>query len=163
MGKDSPANDKCGAIPYRRCQVDRQGKQGKAEFGYLYPTHKKYTSNPLKIGTKNTVLLSVRAPVGDVNMAQIEYCIGRGLSSLSLKEGDNRFLFYILQFIKPSIAKEGTGSTFKAITKPKLQSIKIPLPPSPNKKKSPMCFPPYMKPGKRQKQLSRLSGNLKSP
>lgn len=120
---------------YNEKGIGKPFLQGKAEFGYIYPTHKKYTSNPLKIGAENTVLLSVRAPVGDVNLAQIEYCIGRGLSSLSLKQGDNKFLFYLLQFIKPSIAREGTGSTFKAITKPKLLSIKIPLPPLEEQKK----------------------------
>ena len=120
---------------YNEKGIGKPFLQGKAEFGYIYPTHKKHTSNPLKIGAENTVLLSVRAPVGDVNLAQIEYCIGRGLSSLSLKQGDNKFLFYLLQFIKPSIAREGTGSTFKAITKPKLLSIKIPLPPLKEQKK----------------------------
>lgn len=72
--------------------------------------------------------MSVRAPVGDVNIADIEYCIGRGLSSISLINGDNQYLFYNLTFIKPSIEKEGTGSTFKAINKSKLEDVKIPLP-----------------------------------
>jgi len=79
--------------------------------------------------------MSVRAPVGDVNIADIEYCIGRGLVSISLINGDNQYLFYILVFFKPSIEKEGTGSTFKAINKSKLEDVNIPLPPLPEQQK----------------------------
>jgi len=109
--------------------------QGKAEFGFLHPKHVKYTTKPLKIAMKGSVLLSVRAPVGDVNLADQEYCIGRGLSSLSLTEGNNIFLFYLLNYFKSKIESEGTGSTFKAINKSKLENFKIPLPPLPIQQK----------------------------
>lgn len=109
--------------------------QGKADFGSLHPKHIKYTTKPLKIAKKGSILLSVRAPVGDVNLSDIDYCIGRGLSSLSLRKGDNIFLFYLLYYHKSEIEKEGTGSTFKAINKIKLQNIKIPLPPLPEQQK----------------------------
>ncbi|MCK4613981.1 MAG: restriction endonuclease subunit S [Thermoplasmata archaeon] len=105
--------------------------QGKAEFGAISPKNIKYTTDPKKIAPKGSVLMSVRAPVGDVNISDIDYCIGRGLASISLKKGDNRFLFNLLTYLKPEIAKEGTGSTFKAINKSKLQNLKIPLPPLP--------------------------------
>jgi len=109
--------------------------QGKAEFGEVYPRHIKFTTDPKKTASKSSVLMSVRAPVGDVNIAKINYCIGRGLASISLWEGDNRFLFNLLSFLKPIIEKEGTGSTFKAINKSKLREIIIPLPPLPEQKK----------------------------
>jgi type I restriction enzyme S subunit len=102
--------------------------QGKAEFSTIYPRHIKFTTKPLKIATKDSVLISVRAPVGDVNIANIDYCIGRGLASISLNNGENRFLFYLLTYFKPEIEKEGTGSTFKAINKTKLQNFLIPYP-----------------------------------
>jgi len=108
--------------------------QGKAEFGSLHPKHVKYTTKPLKIAPKDSVLMSVRAPVGDVNMADIDYCIGRGLASISLFDGDNVFLFHLLTLLKSEIEKEGTGSTFKAITKTKLMDFKIPLPPLPEQR-----------------------------
>jgi type I restriction enzyme S subunit len=104
--------------------------QGKAEFGPIHPTHIKYTSKPLKIAKKDSILLSVRAPVGDVNIANINYCIGRGLASISSIAGNNLFLFYLLMFLKQNIEKEGTGSTFKAINKNKLQNLIIPDPPT---------------------------------
>ena len=105
--------------------------QGKAEFGRVYPSPVKYTTNPLKIGKTGSVLISVRAPVGDVNIANMDYCIGRGLASISFKNGYgyNEYLFYCLQFLKPSLEKEGYGSTFKAIGKEVLTKFQIPLPP----------------------------------
>ncbi len=106
--------------------------QGKAEFGALHPTHVKHTTKPAKIANKGSVLMSVRAPVGDVNLANIDYCIGRGLASLSM--ANNQFLFYLLKYFKTSIEKEGTGSTFKAINKPKLKNIIVSVPPIPEQK-----------------------------
>jgi Restriction endonuclease S subunits len=105
--------------------------QGKAEFGRVYPTPIKYTEKPLKIGKTGSVLISVRAPVGDVNIANMDYCIGRGLASISFRNGYgyNEYLFYCLQFLKPFLEKEGYGSTFKAINKEVLTKFQIPLPP----------------------------------
>lgn len=105
--------------------------QGKAEFGKVHPSPVKYTTKPLKIGKTGSVLISVRAPVGDVNIANVDYCIGRGLASISFKNGYgyNEYLFYCLQFLKPLLEKEGYGSTFKAIGKEVLRKFQIPLPP----------------------------------
>jgi type I restriction enzyme S subunit len=105
--------------------------QGKAEFGRVYPIPIKYTEKPLKIGKTGSVLISVRAPVGDVNIANMDYCIGRGLASISFKNGYgyNEYLFYCLQFLKPLLEKEGYGSTFKAINKEVLTKFQIQLPP----------------------------------
>jgi len=102
--------------------------QGKAEFGPFYPRHIKFTTSPLKIAESGSILISVRAPVGDVNIANINYCIGRGLASISVRKGSNIFLFYLLKYFKQNIEKEGTGSTFKAINKNKLENVKIPWP-----------------------------------
>ena len=125
MGQSPPGNT------YNEISDGIPFLQGKAEFGSINPKHIKYTTKPLKMAPEGTVLISVRAPVGDVNIADINYCIGRGLAALCLRDGENLFLFYILNFLKPEIEKEGTGSTFKAINKSKLQEFKIPLPPLP--------------------------------
>jgi type I restriction enzyme S subunit len=105
--------------------------QGNAEFGDTFPKHKKFTTEPSKIASKSSVLISVRAPVGDTNIADLNYCIGRGLASISLKNGDNKYLLYLLRSMKPMIEAKGTGSTFKAISKSILYDIEIPLPPLP--------------------------------
>ena len=109
--------------------------QGKAEFGSTAPRHIKYTTRPQKIAPRGSVLISVRAPVGDVNIADIDYCIGRGLASLSMHAGDNTFLFYMLSYRKEDLEAEGTGSTFKAINKSKLQAFPFAFPPPPEQKK----------------------------
>lgn len=105
--------------------------QGNAEFGDIFPKHKKFTTEPSKIASKGSVLISVRAPVGDTNIADLNYCIGRGLASISLKNGDNKYLFYLLRSLQQKIEDKGTGSTFKAISKSILNNIEIPLPPLP--------------------------------
>jgi type I restriction enzyme S subunit len=105
--------------------------QGNAEFGDTFPEHKKFTTEPSKIASKGSVLISVRAPVGDTNIADLNYCIGRGLASISLKDGDNKFLLYLLRSMKPMIEAKGTGSTFKAISRSIINKIEIPIPPLP--------------------------------
>jgi type I restriction enzyme S subunit len=106
--------------------------QGKAEFGEIYPQPIKWCDKPIKIAEKNDILISVRAPVGDLNLADQKYCIGRGLAAIRLKNNvDPFFLFNCLNFFKNQILTYGTGSTFKAITKEILENFKIPLPPLP--------------------------------
>ncbi|MBN1328584.1 MAG: restriction endonuclease subunit S [Candidatus Heimdallarchaeota archaeon] len=122
MGQSPPGssyNDKGQGMPFL---------QGKAEFGRISPQHIKYTTKPMKIAELNSILISVRAPVGDVNIANIKYCIGRGLASISFRKGDNLYLYYLLIHYKNYLELEGTGSTFKAITKNKLAKFKIPYP-----------------------------------
>lgn len=104
--------------------------QGKAEFGEVYPTATRWCSNPIKRAREGDILVSVRAPVGDVNMASSECCIGRGLAAIRPKgELDRFYLFNYLKLSKQRLAGEGTGTTFKEITKSKLGDYKIPLPP----------------------------------
>ncbi len=106
--------------------------QGKAEFGSIYPQPIKWCSVPLRVAKRGSVLISVRAPVGDVNLAQRDYCIGRGLAALSGREAlNNDFLLCFLINAKPHLEEKGTGSTFKSINKSVLQNLPIPLPPLP--------------------------------
>lgn len=103
--------------------------QGKSDFGETYPSPRIFCSKPLKVAIENDVLMSVRAPIGDVNIASEECCIGRGIAAIRCKEDVNyKYLFYILDFMKEKIARLGTGSTFKAINKMMLSSIEIPVP-----------------------------------
>jgi len=103
--------------------------QGKAEFGNVYPSETKYTTKPLKIAKIGSVLISVRAPVGDVNIADKEYCIGRGLASIKVLKVDNFFLFYFLHKERTKLQQCSCGSTFQAIKKEHLENFLIPLPP----------------------------------
>jgi len=104
--------------------------QGKTEFGEKYTSNKKYTTKPTKFAKKNNILMSVRAPVGAVNFANCDCCIGRGLCSFEPYENLlNDYLYYYFKLNEDKIARMGTGSTFKAITGKQIRSLKIPLPP----------------------------------
>lgn len=103
--------------------------QGKAEFGDIYPKARKYCSKPNRIANEGDILLSVRAPVGDVNLLPFICCIGRGLAAIRCKDKlNNYFLFNYLLQSKSKIASLGDGSTFKAIGKTVVKNIRLPLP-----------------------------------
>ena len=100
--------------------------QGKTEFSDIYikePTI--YCNSPIKVVEENDILMSVRAPVGDVNIATQKSCIGRGLASIKSKKIDYLYLFYLLKEQKSKIEKIGVGSTFKAINKNNISTLKI--------------------------------------
>jgi type I restriction enzyme S subunit len=114
---------------------NREGKglpflQGKMEFGDIHPSHILYCSQPIKIAEPNDILISVRAPVGDVNVAPYRLCIGRGLAAIrfNLNKANHWFYFYYFQKIKNLLENLGKGSTFKAITKEDLENLKVPYP-----------------------------------
>ena len=105
--------------------------QGNAEFSTLYPNHKKWTTAPHKMSNKGDILFSVRAPVGAINIADQEYCIGRGLAAIEPNETLNQeYLQYCLFFLAEILKSKATGSTFKAVTGKTLKLFEIPLPPS---------------------------------
>ncbi len=108
--------------------------QGKAEFTNLHPIASVYCTDPLKIAKKGSVLISVRAPVGDVNIADQDYIIGRGLGALLLKDGFNPFLFFSLLYNKERLKSQGSGTTFDSITKSTLANFSIFLPPLPEQR-----------------------------
>ena len=109
--------------------IDKKGLpfyQGKTEFGDIYIKESNiYCNSPIKIAEKNDILMSVRAPVGDVNIAIHKSCIGRGLASIRVKKIDYLYLFYLLKEQKTKIEKMGVGSTFKAINKNNISSLKM--------------------------------------
>lgn len=100
--------------------------QGKAEFGTKNPIPINYCSAPKKVAKKNSILISVRAPVGELNIADKLYCIGRGLASV---ESDNtKYMFYLLTSVKKHLISLSTGSTFEAITTNDLNQTFFPTP-----------------------------------
>lgn len=105
--------------------------QGNADFGELTPETRYYCNNPTKLAKKNDILLSVRAPIGAINIATETCCIGRGLAALTAKENltDVKYLYYIIKQKHAELNHRGTGSTFKAINKQNLSEILCPLPP----------------------------------
>jgi len=103
--------------------------QGNRTFGYRFPKIDTFCSNPTKIAKKGEILFSVRAPVGDINIANQDICIGRGLAALKAKNDNNIFLFYLLHFLKREILNSEGGTVFGSINKKDLENLKILIPP----------------------------------
>ncbi len=103
--------------------------QGKADFGEVQPIPRKWCTQPTKISDVGDVLISVRAPVGPVNLTAEKCIIGRGLAAIRPETNiETKYLFYLLHAFKNLIESMGTGSTFQAISKRDLQSFEIPIP-----------------------------------
>ena len=105
--------------------------QGKVQFGQTFisePT--KWTTDPRRMAEKDDILMSVRAPVGPVNLATQRVCIGRGLAAIRAKNDRllTRYAFYILLHLGPEITGNA-GASFSSINKRQIESIEIPLPP----------------------------------
>lgn len=103
--------------------------QGNAEFGARYPTPRHYASDCPKVVEGGDILLSVRAPVGEVNVAPERLCIGRGLAGLRPNGGDPDFLYFALGGLASVFARLSQGSTFDAINGKDLRSIPLLVPP----------------------------------
>ncbi len=102
--------------------------QGNAEFGTKFPKILKWCNSPRKLAEKGDILVSVRAPVGDINIAPVECCIGRGLAALRGTKIYNDYLYFVMNYFKDTLVKIGQGSTFEAINKKDLFELKIPFP-----------------------------------
>lgn len=115
-------NEKKDGIPFY---------QGNADFGQIHPVTIHYCNKPTKVANKFDVLLSVRAPIGAINIATERCCIGRGLCAITQNESISyyKYIYYVLKKKNSELKAKGTGSTFKAINKASLINLKIPLPP----------------------------------
>jgi len=98
--------------------------QGRTDFGYRFPSITSYTTQPKRNAKKNDILISVRAPVGDLNIATENCAIGRGLGALRSKLKCNSHLFYTLQNLKSYFdISDGEGTIFGSITKGDLHNV----------------------------------------
>ena len=102
--------------------------QGNADFGARYPVTRKWCSEPTKMAAPNDILISVRAPIGAMNFARENCCIGRGLAALTPDKSKAlpEFIFWLLKGKNAELNSKGTGSTFKAISRKVLEEIMIP-------------------------------------
>lgn len=103
--------------------------QGRAEFGSRFPTIRLFTTEPKRMASKNDVLMSVRAPVGDLNVAHETCCIGRGLSAIHAKNGCQSFVLYTMFSLQDQLnVFNGEGTVFGSINRDSLNSMPIYLP-----------------------------------
>ncbi|CQI96600.1 restriction endonuclease subunit S [Yersinia sp. HM-2024] len=103
--------------------------QGSTDFGWLFPTPRQYTTSPARMAKKGDILLSVRAPVGDMNISNADCCIGRGLAALNSKSHSDGFLFYVMKYFKQVFDRRNAeGTTFGSMTKDDLHSLQVVCP-----------------------------------
>ena len=103
--------------------------QGSTDFGLRFPDIRQYTTSPSRYANKGDILMSVRAPVGALNIANNDCCIGRGLSALSSKIGSMTHLYYLMNDFRLKFeGMNSAGTTFGSITKNELFSLPVIIP-----------------------------------
>lgn len=120
MGQSPPGdtyNDTKDGLPFF---------QGRTDFGFRYPENRKYCSAPSRVANADDTLISVRAPVGDLNMAWEKCCIGRGVAAARHKSGSVSFTFYSLRALQPELQLyEHTGTVFGAINRKQFEKLPV--------------------------------------
>ena len=123
MGQSPPGhtyNDTGDGLPFF---------QGRSDFGFRYPGNRKFCTAPNRIAEPEDTLVSVRAPVGDINMAWERCCIGRGIASLRYRVCAASFTYYTVQALQVRLREyENTGTVFGAITRTQLARLPIQQP-----------------------------------
>ena len=102
--------------------------QGNAEFGTRYPTAVFSCTKPGRLSKVGDILISVRAPVGEINVADREYCIGRGLAAIRMPDAERLFGWFLIEASKHRLRRVSQGSTFDAINKDDLAQLPVLLP-----------------------------------
>lgn len=104
--------------------------QGRADFGSRYPNVRLFTTDPRRFAKVGDVLLTVRAPVGDVNQASERCCIGRGLAAISSRTGAASFCYYYCRQLKADFLEYNSeGTVFGSINSKQLKALKLKIPP----------------------------------
>ena len=100
--------------------------QGRTDFGFRYPKNRKYCTAPTRVAEPGDTLVSVRAPVGDINMAWEKCCIGRGVASLRHKTSAASYSYYFTGTIQSALREyEQTGTVFGAINKNQFDTLRV--------------------------------------
>ena len=103
--------------------------QGRAEFGTRFPTRRLFTTEPKRIAKKFDTLMSVRAPVGDLNIANEDCCIGRGLAAIHSKNNHQSFVHYTVVTLRPQLdVFNGEGTVFGCINRDALNNMEVIIP-----------------------------------
>ena len=109
--------------------------QGVTDFGEKYPKKSIYCSKPIKIAEVNDIFFSVRAPVGNINVATEKSCIGRGVASLRMKNNNNDFLYFLLKKNEKKFKVIAGGTTYESINKDQIENIDFIIPETPAEQK----------------------------
>ena len=103
--------------------------QGRGEFGFRFPTRRLFTTDPKRMAQTNDVLMSVRAPVGDLNVAYEPCCIGRGLGAIRSNDNHQSFVLYTVFSLREKLDMfNGEGTVFGSINRDALNTMPITIP-----------------------------------
>ncbi|ENM3882831.1 restriction endonuclease subunit S [Vibrio cholerae] len=104
--------------------------QGRRDFGFRYPDVRVYTTDPKRFAKAGDTLISVRAPVGDKNMAAIDCCIGRGVAAIKHKSDSRSFTYAFMSHIEKKLGDSGSsGTVFSSINQKELKKVSFVAPP----------------------------------
>ena len=124
MGQSPPGNtynEEGSGLPFY---------QGRTDFGFRFPSRRIYCTAPTRYANPGDTLVSVRAPVGDINMADEECCIGRGVAAVRHKSGATSFTYHAMANLEPDFAKfEAEGTVFGSINKQSFENLHFVIPP----------------------------------
>lgn len=109
--------------------------QGNANFGHRYPTPEVWCTKPDKVAEEGDILISVRAPVGELNFANTDCCIGRGLAAIGGTNSDSEFMFYSLLYSRQRLESYAQGSTFDSVNSKVLQNFPVVCPKLPEQRR----------------------------
>ena len=105
--------------------------QGCTDFGFRFPKRRIYCTAPNRMAKDRDTLVSVRAPVGEINMAKEECCIGRGVAAVRHKSGASSFTYHAIANLYPDFAKfEAEGTVFGSINKDSFEKLPFVIPPA---------------------------------
>ncbi|WP_404835522.1 restriction endonuclease subunit S [Aeromonas media] len=123
MGQSPPGNT------YNDTREGLPFYQGRTDFGFRFPTQRVFCTKPTRLAQTRDTLVSVRAPVGDVNMALEACALGRGVAGVRHPEGHQSFVFYSIRGLKSHFELyDGEGTVFGSINKKDFQALPVVLP-----------------------------------
>ena len=102
--------------------------QGNRTFGQVHPVIDTYTTKVTKLARPNDILMSVRAPVGDLNVADREICLGRGLAAIRPKSISYKFIYFALHYGIKNLLQKGSGTTFDSVDRELVENLEIQVP-----------------------------------
>lgn len=102
--------------------------QGNRTFGKRYPVFDTYTTMPTKTAKAGDVIMSVRAPVGDLNFTLVDMCLGRGVCSIRMKNGNQDYLFYLLKYYMPQLLSKESGTVFGSVNRNDINGLELDIP-----------------------------------
>ena len=120
MGQSPNSDD------YNTKEIGLPFLQGNADFTNIYPQPRIWCDTSNKITTKEDILLSVRAPIGAVNISDQKYGIGRGLCAIRPQNTKSKLLYYLTVCLNDELNSMGTGSTYTAISVDEVKNVFIP-------------------------------------